>query len=99
MIAYSLRKKSDGSEVAEYNSIPDFLSIPDTDITLIGADQNWSNDEFEFITITAPDPEPAPIKIEAVTPRQARLALSAAGLLDSVDAAVQAADKTTQITW
>lgn len=35
----------------------------------------------------------------AVTPRQARLALLAAGLLDQVEAAVAAADQATQITW
>lgn len=36
---------------------------------------------------------------QSVTMRQARLALNAAGLLGAVEAAVQAADKATQIEW
>lgn len=35
----------------------------------------------------------------SVTPRQARLALSGAGLLAQVNAMVRAADEQTQITW
>lgn len=34
-----------------------------------------------------------------VTPRQAKLALYGAGLLETVEAAIAAADKATQITW
>lgn len=34
-----------------------------------------------------------------VTPRQARLALSEAGLLDQAEAAIAAADEPTQISW
>lgn len=36
---------------------------------------------------------------QVVTMRQARLALSQSGLLASVNAAVQAADEVTQLTW
>ncbi|MGZ3675357.1 MAG: hypothetical protein ACXVCO_13710 [Ktedonobacterales bacterium] len=36
---------------------------------------------------------------QSVTPRQARLALLGAGLLDQVEAAVKAAGGATQITW
>ena len=47
-----------------------------------------------------PDPYVAPVPpAVSVTPRQARLALNAAGLLPQVEAAVAAADKATQITW
>ncbi len=35
----------------------------------------------------------------SVTPRQARLALFQAGLLEAVEAAIAAADKPTQVTW
>jgi len=44
-------------------------------------------------------PPPGPVIPQSVTMRQARLALHAAGLLDDVEAAVQAADKATQIEW
>jgi hypothetical protein len=37
--------------------------------------------------------------VEPVSPRQARLALLAAGLLDEVQAAVDAAGGATKITW
>lgn len=47
-----------------------------------------------------PDPYVAPIKsVRSVTPRQARLALLAAGLLDQVEATVKAAGGATQIAW
>jgi len=44
------------------------------------------------------DPYVAPIP-NSVTPRQARLALLGAGLLDQVETAVKTQDKETQITW
>lgn len=52
-----------------------------------------------------PDPPPAPpivvepFVVTIVTPRQARLALLAAGLLDQVEAAVSSAGGATKITW
>lgn len=42
---------------------------------------------------------PDPFIPVSVTPRQARLALLGAGLLDQANAAVAAADKATQLTW
>lgn len=58
-------------------------------------------DEFQaFVAQVIADPPPPPTPpITSVTPRQARLALSAAGLLDKVNAAVAASDQATQITW
>lgn len=49
-----------------------------------------------------PEPEAPPLgipKIYSITPRQARLALLGAGLLDDVEAAVNAAGDATKITW
>ncbi|MET4258468.1 pectin methylesterase-like acyl-CoA thioesterase [Bradyrhizobium sp. S3.12.5] len=48
-----------------------------------------------------PDPYTAPAAppVTSVTPRQARLALLASGLLDQVQAAVDAAAGATKITW
>jgi hypothetical protein len=46
-----------------------------------------------------PDPFVAPPVELSVTPRQARLALLQAGLLDQVQAAVDAAGGATKITW
>jgi len=42
---------------------------------------------------------PPPPPVPSVSPRQARLALLAAGLLDQVQAAVDAAGGATKITW
>lgn len=42
---------------------------------------------------------PPPPPVIVVTPRQAKLALYGAGLLEQVEAAVAASDKATQITW
>ena len=44
-------------------------------------------------------PPPAPPPVTSVTPRQARLALLAAGLLDQVQSAVDVAGGATKITW
>lgn len=41
---------------------------------------------------------PAPVPV-AVTPRQARLALLSAGLLDAVEASIAAGPRADQITW
>lgn len=76
--------------------------------TLVDFDATHTNsvgaltvDEFQaFVAqVIADPPPPAPPPITSVTPRQARLALSAAGLLDKVNAAVAASDQATQITW
>jgi hypothetical protein len=48
--------------------------------------------------VAAHDPTKQPVP-QTVTPRQARLALLAAGLLDQVQAAVDAAGGATKITW
>lgn len=53
--------------------------------------------DAEANTLSAP--APAPVTVEPVSPRQARLALLAAGLLDEVQAAVDAAGGATKITW
>ncbi len=42
---------------------------------------------------------PPPPPVTTVTPRQARLALNAAGLLAAAEALIAAADQPTKITW
>ncbi|RTL52890.1 MAG: hypothetical protein EKK40_07005 [Bradyrhizobiaceae bacterium] len=66
---------------------------------------NWlalaSEEELSSIGIIVseiPDPTPPP-KVYSVTPRQARLALLQAGLLDQVNEAVTAAGAQAQVTW
>lgn len=53
-----------------------------------------SDEERGLILTPGQPPVPA-----SVTPRQARLALLAAGMLDTANAAVAASDKPTQIAW
>ena len=55
----------------------------------------WNGSDF----VRLPDPDDAPPVPESVTPRQARLALLGAGLLDAVNAAVAAAGTQAQIDW
>lgn len=50
-------------------------------------------------TVADADPEPAPAVPQSVTMRQARLALLAAGLLDSVQTAIAAAGAAAGIEW
>jgi hypothetical protein len=53
----------------------------------------WDGEQF---TVPAPTPDPVPA---SVSPRQARTALRAAGLLSAVNAAVAAAGEQAQIDW
>lgn len=53
-----------------------------------------TDEERGLILVPGEAPVPA-----SITPRQARLALLAAGLLDDVETAVSGADKATQIAW
>jgi hypothetical protein len=53
----------------------------------------WDGNSF-----TAP-PTPDPTVPKAVTPRQARLALLGAGLLDAVESAIEAGSAADRITW
>jgi hypothetical protein len=82
-------------------------------INLLRPGASWSMTDADFSTLiwldrtqTTPTLDEVnaaiaslPSLIPSVTPRQARLALKAAGLLDKVTAAVAAADQATQITW
>lgn len=58
---------------------------------------------IEFIPDDAPEAAQYQVPLStpsvSVTPRQARLALLAAGLLDQVEAAVNAAGGATKISW
>ena len=72
-------------------------SIPDINSpTWIGEKfRNWLAAGNEIEPYEAPLPPP----VTVVTPRQARLALHAAGMLETVEAAIAASDKPTQVTW
>lgn len=54
--------------------------------------------DLPYVT-PAPIPTPVPIVPQVVTMRQARLALDAAGLLSSVQAAINAGSNAAKITW
>lgn len=56
----------------------------------------YEGGQFALLPPVTPLPSPVP---QSVTPRQARLALLAAGLLDDVNAAVAAAGPQAQIDW
>ena len=59
-------------------------------------DRLTDDEKLIFVQQAIPD---APAKVTTVTPRQARLALNAVGLLDKVQQAVAASDKSVQISW
>jgi hypothetical protein len=64
------------------------IQSPSSDLSIYG---------FEPYT---PEPPPPPaVIIVAVTARQARLALNAAGLLDDIDAALATMPRDAQIEW
>lgn len=58
--------------------------------------RDYTAEELAAIAACAPPGTSVP---QSVTPRQARLALLGAGLLDAVDAAIAAGSRADQITW
>lgn len=64
--------------------------VPATDQAEPGG--TWSGGQFHRAVI---DPQPMPV----ISARQVRLALTAAGLREQVEAAVEAADQATQDHW
>lgn len=79
-----------------------YVTYADDGVTVTGVFANQQEFATTPLAITDPaitafrSPNPVP---QTVTPRQARLALNAAGLLDAVNAAVNAAGGETLITW
>jgi len=84
---------------------PDHPAIPEGAIEIpVEVWQAWITDtagqRWDGEALVPYEPPPAaPVVPAAVTARQARLALHAAGLLDQVEAAVAAAGGATQIEW
>jgi hypothetical protein len=74
----------------------DGMSIP-----AVGGNRHYREvlDWVEAGGVIEPYEAPPPPPVTTVTPRQARLALSAAGLLPTVEAMIAAADPATKITW
>lgn len=58
----------------------------------------WEHDGTGFIAPPLPEPEPAP-PVTSVSARQFKLQLLAAGLIDDVEAWVQAQDRAIQIAY
>ncbi|SIO53836.1 hypothetical protein SAMN05443247_07625 [Bradyrhizobium erythrophlei] len=63
------------------------------------SDDPMAPDRIAYVAWLAAGNTPDPFIPLSVSPRQARLALSAAGLLDRVTSTVASADQATQITW
>lgn len=87
--------------VIEYDDAPSTppAGFPEGFIA-VQADLVGTGWKFEDGALVAPPQEVIPLPpITSVTPRQARLALLVAGLLDQVDAAVTTAGGATKITW
>jgi hypothetical protein len=97
---YQRKRVSDMSDIGEPGPLPRELqgSMIDADLARIGeiiAEEFASEYEGQGF-FPVPDP---PSVVTEVSRLQARLALNAAGLLASAEAAVAAADMATQIYW
>lgn len=78
---------------------PNFICRISDNAQIPKDERNVDYQEFlKWASNNEPDPPLQPF-IASVTPRQAKLALLGAGLLDQVEAAVAASDKATQISW
>lgn len=96
----------EAGRVAELVQIPDGVALADAfhpdivarmvpvpDPASVAPGHLWDGEAF------APSPPAAPPPVQAVTMRQARLALLATGKLDDVEAAIAAAPRAVRIEW
>lgn len=88
--------------VVEYDAVPAGVP-PGFDGNRIAVADDFCSPGWHWDGTKTFDPNP-PVAVspgvpQSVTPRQARLALFAAGLLDQVQTAVDAAGGATKITW
>lgn len=56
---FALKQKSDDTQLDEWYAVPNPINLPNGD-QVWGADETWSNDEFEVVVVKweVPDPEP-----------------------------------------
>lgn len=87
-----------GAILAKWDAVPARVDLPNGDIVFSAA-AGWQNDSYRIDAATWIEPDPVPAPVTEVTPRQARLALSAAGLLDQVNSAIAGMPAAAQITW
>ncbi len=83
--------EADIAELFHPDLVATMVPVPDPGAVALG--HGWDGEDF-----TPPAPAPVPA-VQAVTMRQARLALLDADLLDAVEAAVAAAPRAVQIEW
>lgn len=102
LVGYKLVRDSDGEVVQQwggtwgiYVSAPNPMRLPNgDDVHAPAIGQSYAG--YTLMELYADEPLP---RVAHVTPRQAKLALLAAGLLDSVESIVIQQDRATQISW
>lgn len=94
MVAELIEIPADGPAVEEMFH-PDLVAALVEVPAGISPAEGWTWDGNAF----APSPPAAPPPVQAVTMRQARLALLATGKLDDVEAAIAAAPRAVRIEW
>ena len=94
-------KDAEGKELAFVSYHPTQMDLITADMLKHGVELNPEDESMLAAWVAAyvpPAPEPVPVP-QVLTMRQARLVLHQAGLLDDVEAAVKAADRSVQIEW
>lgn len=94
-------KDDEGKELAFVSYHPTQLDLLRADASKHGVELTPEDETMLAAWVAAyvpPAPEPVPVP-QVLTMRQARLVLHQVGLLDDVEAAVKAADRSVQIEW
>ena len=89
------------TEVKHTSYHPTQLDLLKADIASFGMDLAPQHETMlaEWVASYVAPPPPPPVVPQVLTMRQARLVLNQVGLLDDVEAAVKAADRSVQIEW
>lgn len=94
---FSLRLKSDDSEIAFWTAVPHVIDLPDGR-TATCAPNDWDDNVYRIVAAQKTEADPPPVRI-LVSKATIVDRLYTAGKLDAANAALNASDLYTQQRW
>lgn len=94
---FALERKSDGADIAWWQTVPARIEIPEALLVVMGAPNDWENDEFRIVTRQKDIPG-LPVPRPSVRKSTIIARLNEAGKLQAASAALNA-DLYTRERW